>query len=195
MEHIDEQLLENDLAYRFEYLKDFIGFNEADVAAIHGTITHLAPLIGKLVDATYEKLLSYDATARHFVPRQHGYEGDVPDSLQNLSVQDDQIKFRKDHLQRYFMQLLGHSYDMKLVVYLDMVGKIHTPKAGSKYIDVPLVQMNVLLGLIADKLIETLLELDLENDQKFAAIRAFQKLLWIQNDFISRHYITIPEAT
>lgn len=194
MDHIDESLLESDLVYRFEYFKDFIGFSENDVMAIRSTITQLAPHIGKLVDATYEKLLSYDATARHFVPRQHGYEGAVSDSLDSLSDQSAQIKFRKDHLQRYFMQLLGHAYDSKIVLYLDMVGKIHTPKAGNQQIDVPLIQMNVLLGLISDKLTETLLELDLASDQKIAALRAFNKLLWIQNDFISRHYVTIPEA-
>ncbi|MCH9725128.1 MAG: protoglobin family protein [Planctomycetes bacterium] len=193
MEHIDEQLLETDLAYRFEYLKNFIGFDETDVTAIRNSIAQFAPCINKLVDATYERLLSYDATARHFVPRQHGYEGDVPESLEHLTAEDNQIKFRKDHLQRYFMKLLGHSYDAKMVLYLDMVGKIHTPKAGSQQLDIPLVQMNALMGLISDQLIETFLELDIPNDQKFATIRAFQKLLWIQNDFISRHYVVTPQ--
>ncbi|WP_298867219.1 protoglobin family protein [uncultured Gimesia sp.] len=193
MEHIDEQLLETDLAYRFEYLKNFIGFDETDVTAIRNSISQFAPCISKLVDATYERLLNFDATARHFVPRQHGYEGDLPESLQDLTAEDNQIKFRKDHLQRYFMKLLGHSYDAKMVIYLDMVGKIHTPKAGSQQLDIPLVQMNALMGLISDQLIETFLELDIPNDQKFAAVRAFQKLLWIQNDFISRHYAVIPQ--
>lgn len=191
MKHIDEQLLETDLAYRFEYLKEFIGFDETDVTAIRNTIPHFAPLINGLVDATYERLLNYDATARHFVPRQHGYGGAVPESIEQLTAEDNQIKFRKDHLQRYFMKLLGHSYDSKIVLYLDMVGKIHTPKAGNDLLDIPLIQMNALMGLISDKLIETYLELDIPNDQKFAAIRAFQKLFWIQNDFISRHYVAI----
>lgn len=191
MKHIDEQLLETDLAYRFEYLKEFIGFDETDVTAIRNTIPQFAPHINGLVDATYERLLNYDATARHFVPRQHGYEGAVPESIEQLTAEDNQIKFRKDHLQRYFMKLLGHSYDSKIVLYLDMVGKIHTPKAGNDLLDIPLIQMNALMGLISDKLIETYLELDIPNDQKFAAIRAFQKLFWIQNDFISRHYVAI----
>ena len=54
--------------------------------------------------------------------------------------------------------------------------------------------MNALLGLISDVLIKTLMELDISNDQKNAVIRAFQKLLWIQNDFISRHYVATPET-
>lgn len=69
-----------------------------------------------------------------------------------------------------------------------MVGKIHTPLAGSKEIDVPLVQMNALMGFLADVLLDALMQLPLEESSRFQAIRAFSKLLWIQNDFITRHY-------
>ncbi|MCA9032472.1 MAG: hypothetical protein KDA66_16765, partial [Planctomycetaceae bacterium] len=64
----------------------------------------------------------------------------------------------------------------------------HTPKAGNKDIDVPLVQMNALMGLIADVLTEAIAGLDLDRDAMLKTIRAFHKLLWIQNDFITRHY-------
>ena len=98
-------------------------------------------------------MLGYDATARHFVPRQHGYEGDTPVDLSSIDADHPQIQFRKDHLNRYFMQLIGRSYDAKMVQYLDMVGKIHTSQAGNSEIDVPLVQMNALMGVIADQLL------------------------------------------
>ena len=78
MKKIDEALLESDLAYRFEYLTDFIGFGQEDVAAIHGAAPLLAPAVPGLVDAVYDKLFSYDATKRHFVARQSGYEGETP---------------------------------------------------------------------------------------------------------------------
>jgi hypothetical protein len=86
------------------------------------------------------------------------------------------------------MQLLGRSYDAKMVLYLDMVGKMHTPKAGSKEIDVPLVQMNALMGLLADILTEAISQQAFDAVTSLRTIRAFQKLMWIQNDFISRHY-------
>jgi hypothetical protein len=188
IQHIDEAQLENDLEYRFEYVAEFIGFDDDDAAAINAAAGHLAPLIPALVDATYAKLLSYDATARHFVPRQHGYDGPVPNSVESLSLDHAQIQFRKEHLTRYLMQLVGHAYNAKMVSYLDMVGKMHTPKAGSKDIDVPLVQMNALMGLLSDEIISALFELDLEHDTRVRTLRAFNKLLWIQNDLITRHY-------
>ena len=189
MQHVDEAQLENDLQARYRYLAEFIGFTKEDSDAIHGAVAQLAPVIPQIVDRTYDKLLSYDATARHFVPRQHGYEGPVPDSTASLVADHAQIQFRKEHLSRYLMSLVGRAYDEKMVSYLDMIGKMHTPKAGNKEIDVPLVQMNALMGLLSDILTETCASFDWPSDQAWKTTRAFNKLLWIQNDLINRHYV------
>ncbi len=185
---IDETRLENDTGYRYEYLAEFIGFDEHDVKLIHAAAGYLGPKIPALVEQTYEKLLSYDATARHFVPRQHGHAGDVPISLAELSADHAQVQFRKEHLLRYFMHIIGHAYNAKMANYLDMVGAMHTPKAGNQAIDVPLVQMNALMGLISHIITETLLGLDFDCETKQRTVLAFNKLLWIQNDLIGRHY-------
>ncbi|MCE9607782.1 MAG: protoglobin family protein, partial [Planctomycetia bacterium] len=134
------------------------------------------------------KLFGYDATKRHFVPRQSGYEGVVPTSIETLTLDAAQIEFRKQHLGRYLTSLVTRPYDGKLVEYLDMVGKMHTPKAGSKTLDVPLVQMNALLGFVADALMATIFALGLDRATEIATQRAFGKLLWLQNDLINRHY-------
>ncbi len=194
MQSIDETRLETDTQYRYEYLAGFMGFGPEDAALIQASAPMLGPLIPLLVEKTYEKLLSYDATARHFVPRQAGYEGPLPTGVANLTQTDPQIRFRKEHLSRYFMQLLGRSYDGKMVQYLDMVGKIHTPKAGNKEIDVPLVQMNALMGLLADSLTDVISQQPLDAATSLRTIRAFQKLLWIQNDFITRHYVITDQT-
>jgi len=188
MQSIDEPRLDTDLQYRFDFLAEFIGFGSADSALIQAFAPHLGPKIGELVDATYSKLLEYDATARHFVPKQHGYEGSIPADLAELTSEHPQIQFRKDHLNRYFMQLIGRTYDAKMVIYLDMVGKIHTPKSGSQQINVPLIQMNVLMGFLSDILIAFVADSDLSAENSIRTIRAFNKLLWIQNDLINRHY-------
>lgn len=189
MKSVDEARLETDVAYRFAYLADFIGFQQSDAELIQACGPYLGPAIPRLVEQTYARLLSYDATARHFVPRQHGYTGALPRSVEELTQASPPIRFRKDHLTRYFMQLIGRSYDDKMISYLDMVGKIHTPQAGNKEIHIPLVQMNALMGLLADVLTGALAESPLDPDQRLPTIRAFHKLLWIQNDLINRHYV------
>lgn len=188
MKTIDESKLESDLPYRFEYLTEFMGFGEKDIAAIHGAAPLLAPLVPALVDAVYDKLSGYDATWRHFAARQHGYEGEVKGSVHELEMTDDVIAFRKEHLARYLTKLVTEPYDGKLVTYLDFVGKIHTPLSGAKAISVPLVQMNALMGFVADAFVSTILSLNLGTETQSAALRAFNKLLWLQNDLIVRHY-------
>jgi hypothetical protein len=158
------------------------------VDTIHALAAHLAPAVPALVDAVYVKLFTYDATKRHFVPRQFGYEGPPPRSVDTLDLDHEQIKYRKGHLAAYLKKLVTGGYDLKMVGYLDFVGKMHTPKAGSPEIDVPLVQMNALMGFVADALLATILGLDLDGATKVKAVRAFNKLLWLQNDLITRHY-------
>ena len=188
MQTIDERRLESDLAYRFGYLIDFMGFGGEDIAAIHGAAEHLAPLVPSLVDAVYVKLFNYDATKRHFVPRQSGYEGEVPTDVASLALDHEMIQFRKQHLGRYLAALVTKPYDEKMLSYLDMVGKIHTSKAGSAELDVPLVQMNALMGFVSDALLATITGLGLDREAELKTLRAFNKLLWLQNDLINRHY-------
>ncbi len=192
MRHVNEARLESDLAYRFDYLSEFIGFGEGDVATIHAAAGALAPLVPALVDAVFEKLHRYDATWRHFLPRQHGYEGPVPTTLGELTEDHPALRYRKGHLGRYLTALVTRPYDPKMVVYLDRVGRMHTPKAGAAEIAVPLVQMNALLGFVADALTDTILGLGLERGQEVRTLRAFHKLLWLQNDLINRHYQESP---
>ena len=186
---IDEPRLESDLNYRVGYLMEFMGLSSQDIEFIHASAPHLAPLVPGLVDAVYDKLFGYDATKRHFVPRQGGYTGAVPENMEQLTLNHEQIQFRKQHLGRYLTKLVTAEYDEKMIAYLDMVGKMHTSKAGSKDLNVPLIQMNALMGFVSDALLATILSLPLDESTRNATARAFNKLLWVQNDLIVRHYL------
>lgn len=112
----------------------------------------------------------------------------MPKTLDDMTPDHEMIRYRKEHLARYLAALVTKPYDGKMVAYLDMVGKMHTPKAGSEGLNVPLVQMNALLGFVADALANTILGLGLERALEVRTLRAFNKLLWLQNDLINRHY-------
>jgi hypothetical protein len=189
LEHIDEQKLEDDVAYRVGFLGKFMGFGEADIALVHEAAQHLAPVVPALVDAVYDQLFRFDATKRHFVPRQHGHDGSVPASLEDLTLDHDQIAFRKQHLANYLVKLVTSPYDGKMLQYLDWVGKIHTAKAGNPAIIIPLVQIDALFGFVNDALIATIQGLEVEQAKKDAMVRSFTKLLWIQADLFNRHYV------
>jgi Protoglobin len=55
-----------------------------------------------------------------------------------------------------------------------------------------LVQMNALLGFLSNVLFEVIASLPLDAATSMKTLRAFNKLLWIQNDFVTRHYQNLP---
>ena len=131
MQIIAEKKLENDLAYRIQYLRDFIGFTAEDAATLHASAPVVAPLVPLVVDTVYEKLLSFDVTAKAFVPRQTGYQGQTPKGLTDLTPNHPQIKFRKDFLARYLGKLVTMDYDkLESWEYLNKVGLMHTGQMG-----------------------------------------------------------------
>jgi hypothetical protein len=81
-----------------------------------------------------------------------------------------------------------------MINYLDLVGKMHTPIAGSPDLDVPLVQMNALMGFVADALVAAIFSLGISRETEVQTFRAFNKLLWLQNDLITRHYQAAGES-
>ena len=189
MRHINESLLESDLSARFEYVSGFIGLSLEDIKSIHSSAVHLAPVVPALVDAVYQKLYEQDATWRHFARPQAGYSGPIPETLKELTPDHPLIKFRKQHLSQYLVTLVTKPYDSGMVKYLDWVGKIHTAKAGSPAVQVPLVQIDALMGFVADALTATIFSLNLPRETEIATIRAFQKLLWVQMDLFVRNYL------
>jgi hypothetical protein len=191
---VDEFRVEFDLEYRIRFLRDFIGFTDADVQIIHESAAAIEPRLGKLVDAVYEQMFAFDATRRHFLIRQHGFQGPMPETLGRLKLDDPVTQFRKQHFAEYFQRLLHDPFDSVMGAYLDLVGGLHTAQAGSSQIVIPLVQMNAMLGFLSDQLIRLIGDLGLAPDQERKTIRAFTKLLWLQNDLINRHYVQHSHA-
>jgi hypothetical protein len=121
----------SDLPTRVQYLKQFIGFTSADAAALQAAAPVVGPLVPYIVDTVYDKLLSFDITAKSFVPKQSGYTGVTPNSVLELSQEHPQIKFRKNFLSGYLVKLVTLDFDkMQSWEYLDKVGLMHTGQAG-----------------------------------------------------------------
>eukprot|EP00741_Cyanophora_paradoxa_P021265 tig00021348_g20525.t1 len=194
VEVIDMKKVHTSSAYRFGYLARFMGFSADDIATIKGIAPVLGPLVPTLVDAVYAKLFSFDVTKRYFMPQQEGFSGSLPQSESGLGVSHEVIKFRKEKLTKYLVKLVTAEYDAALVEYVDYVGRIHTKKDGNKSLEIDLVHMNALFGYVNDALIATFQCLPVDQARKDKLVRAFTKLLWIQSDFVSRHYTVCDAA-
>ncbi|KAI9270658.1 Protoglobin-domain-containing protein [Phascolomyces articulosus] len=195
MQHIDRNQIYSDSEYRFNYVAGFMDFGADDIKAIESVADKIRPLVPVVVDAVYAKLFTYDITKKHFLPKNEGFEGKTATSLEDLTLEHPQIKFRKDFLSKYLNKLLSGPYDDRMLRYLDWVAKIHTdtPEKKSK-INVEYIHINALMGFVETTLIGGILSLKLPEDQLAAALSAFNKLLWIQNDYFAKYYCN-PEAT
>jgi len=190
MQHIEASSLSS-LPERIAYLKSFLNFSPEDAAALHAAKPVVAPLIPTVLDAVYAKLLSFDITAASFVPRNTEYKGEIVGSVHQLGIESPQILFRKTFLKNYLVMLVTADYDSeKTWEYMDKVGLMHTGASGfKKELKVDYIHVGMLLGYVVDILLSAVLAADLEITTKTAVLKAFNKVIWIQNDLFSRHYL------
>lgn len=189
-QHIDEKKLYTDDKYRFEYVAAYMGFTSKDAEAIQGIADKMAPAVPVLVDAVYQKQFEFDVTKKHFWAKNEGFEGELAESLETLTLDHPQIKMRKNFLGKYLNRVLKGPYDDRFLKYLDWVAKIHTdtPEKKSK-INVDYIHINALMGFVESAVVETVFTLDLPREQEKAVISAFNKLMWIQNDYYAKYYM------
>ena len=75
--------------------------------------------------------------------------------------------------------------------FLSQIGPIHTNQAGSASIDVDYIHINVLLGYLEHLLIDVLCNSDtVDEKSKHGILMAVNKYFWIQNDFLTMHYLS-----
>ncbi|KAI1912274.1 hypothetical protein LOZ12_006679 [Ophidiomyces ophidiicola] len=203
IQHIEESSLQ-DVAGRVAYLKAFLHFTDDDGAALNAATPILAPAIPAVLDTIYTNLISFDVTAKAFMPRQPEQDEHDPAAatLEQLSLTHPNILHRKDFLKLYLVKLVSNtdwSAGSKFWEYLDKVGLMHTGEPGFKHrarrpqLRVELMHCSALLGFVEDIVVTAVLgaeEIDLPTKTK--VIRAFNKLLWIQNDLFLKHYTPEP---
>ena len=81
-------------------------------------------------------------------------------------------------------------------VYLNNVGIMHTGQPGFKHrvkkpeLRVEYIHMGALLGYVVDIVVGAVIGMDvIDNVMKGRVIRALNKVVWIQNDLMARHYL------
>ncbi|ORY42172.1 hypothetical protein BCR33DRAFT_718372 [Rhizoclosmatium globosum] len=170
---VDRDRLYTDLQYRFQYVSQVRSPNPKSHPPPNLTPL-IAPLVPVIVDAVYDHLFRHTAA-----------------SLDTLTTEDEQIKFRKDFLGKYLVKLVTAEYDAKFI-------HTTTPDKKSK-INVEYIHCNALFGWLHGFLAETVDALPQLQGEKMTAARAktlaaFSKLLWIQNDFFAMYYLRDSEV-
>ncbi len=164
IQHINPSSLSH-LPSRIHYLHSFLAFNPSiDGPLITSLKPLLAPLLPNLLDAVYTQLLSYDITARSFLPAQASNNpsqepGFDEKDVAALNLNHANIIHRRDFLRAYLIRLLNNqdwNPQSRFWEYLDNVGVVHTGRkhtAKNNTLRVEYVHIALLLGWLQDALV------------------------------------------
>ncbi|KAF5365693.1 hypothetical protein D9758_003277 [Tetrapyrgos nigripes] len=198
-QEIDPDLLRASPEFRAAYLTDFLNFGREQQDSLNKVAPLVNDKIPAIVDDLYAKLFEFDITKQVFLERNQGFDGPLPSRLEDLTLDSAQLKYRKVFMCSWARRILTADYSSpKTWAYLDKVGIMHTGvksfkhRTNTKPLIVPYRDCALLLAR-AESILQTAI-LNLSDDQlsmpeKIAAVSAVSKVIWLQNDFFSRHYI------
>ncbi|KAH6909294.1 Protoglobin-domain-containing protein [Coprinopsis sp. MPI-PUGE-AT-0042] len=197
-DEFDEDAIYKDLRERVRYLTHFVSFTEQDVEALNEFQPILLPLVDQLVDNVYHQLFKFDVTKQVFMPRKGGEEGRMMSDLHDLALDAPQIEMRKKTFAVYMRKLVTSDYnDFATWQYFDQIGIMHTGQNELKHrrlmgkapLYVDLMHLSLLLAWTLDVLTPVILSYaEYPLSRRIDIMRAFQKVVWIQNDLFTRHY-------
>ncbi|EJF62819.1 Protoglobin-domain-containing protein [Dichomitus squalens] len=200
-QEVDPLLIKTSLEDRIAYLTDFLGFTSRDADLISKIAPSVHDVIPSMVDGMYAKLFEFDITKKVFMTRNQGFDGPLPQTLEELTLDSAQIVFRKVFMKAWARRVLTADYSNgKTWAYMDKVGIMHTGASPFKHqrtmgiapLNVPYRDIALMLGWIQSILHSAILQIPesvCSATEKVEAVVAINKVLWIQNDLFSRHYI------
>lgn len=102
-------------------------------------------------------------------------------------------------LRGYILRVAGNadwSPESKLWEYMDHVAIMHTGSPGFKHgqhrpeLRVEYEHTALLLGYLEDMIVDAVMGMaEVEFETRVAVFRAWNKVLWVQNDLFARHYV------
>ncbi|GAA6037910.1 hypothetical protein JCM8097_009486 [Rhodosporidiobolus ruineniae] len=200
--NIDRDRLNSDLMYRVNFNREFIEFTTEDGAILNAAAPLILPVTMEIVDAVYEHLLLFSNTKEVFLKREEGFEGDLP-TVDELTIDHPIMVLRRKFLTMWFAKIMTADFsDPSFWTYLDKVGEMHTGRPAFKHRlnkDPLIVDLNLLsltLAWIQDVVLTIVLNSprhELSSSRKLKILRAFNKIIAIQNDLFQRHYVRTDE--
>ncbi|EFY95878.2 hypothetical protein X797_009653 [Metarhizium robertsii] len=187
MKHIDREDLYTNLEARIQYLHSFLDFSSNDIEALISGAKYIKALVPAVVNIVYRKLLQYDITARAFTTKNTTQGGEVGEALHEDSPQ---IVHRKMFLRAYLNKLCSDPSKMEFWEYLDKVGMMHVGLGRKHPLHIEYVHLGTCLGFIQDIMTEAILSHPrLHMYRKIALVKALNKVIWIQNDFMAKWHV------
>lgn len=161
----------------FRTMAEFVGFTEADAAAIKQTSPIIQEHIGQIVGAFYEHLLRYPPTRKFFL-RADG------------TLDQEYLELRMRHLTAFWLRTAGGVYDDEYARYLEYVGRAHTARGANPGIYIAERYVIGQVGFVQHAISTILMQNLRDTDVKWAeqAVEAWDKLLMVILEILARAY-------
>lgn len=167
----------------FRYIREFVGFSEADEQAIRESRLIIEKHLPSIVAGFYSHLLRYPPTRKYFLKK-------------DGSIDQDYLQKRMHHLTNFWRRTASGVFDEDYARYIDYVGRAHTSHGADPTIYIAeryvIGQVGFIQHAITRALEDELHEYD--EDLEHRAVRAWNMLMMVILEMLSRAYGTEREA-
>ena len=161
----------------FQYMAQFVGFNESDAETIKLTRPIVEKHLPELVTKFYSHLLRHPPTRKFFLK-------------QDGSVDQPYVELRMRHLTNFWLHAASGAYDDGFARYVDYVGRAHTSHGADPQIYIAeryvIGQVGFMQQAIGEAISKELRGAD--ESQQIRAIEAWDKLLMVILEMLARAY-------
>ena len=167
----------------FQYMAQFVDFNEADAETIKQTRPIVEKHLPELVTKFYSHLLRHPPTRKFFLKK-------------DGSIDQPYVELRMRHLTNFWLRTATGVYDDDYARYIDYVGRAHTSHGADPHIYIAeryvIGQVGFVQHAITDALSRELRHTDEEFEVR--AVEAWDKLMMVLLEMLSRAYGNEREA-
>ncbi|PYH35318.1 uncharacterized protein BO87DRAFT_424821 [Aspergillus neoniger CBS 115656] len=187
IKQVTRKELYTDFSKRMDFLRLFLDLTDDDIIVFNKGAKFLKAALPVLTHRLYAKMLDFDITARALRVRSTESDAQVDEYF---TLDGPHVQRRKIFWKWYLTRLFSDPSRLEYWEYLDKVGKMHTGKILMHPLKIEYMHMNTCLGYVKELAYETISgHPEMSYPFKFTLIRAFNKIMTIQNDLISRCYI------
>ena len=167
----------------FQYMAQFVDFNEADAETIKQTRPIVEKHLPELVTRFYSHLLRHPPTRRFFLKK-------------DGSIDQPYVELRMRHLTNFWLHAASGSYDDGFAGYVDYVGRAHTSRGADPSIYIAERYVIGQVGFMQHAISEVISKELRQVDEAFEirAIEAWDKLLMVILEMLARAYGNEREA-
>ena len=167
----------------FQYMAQFVDFNEADAETIKQTKPIVERHLPELVTKFYSHLLRHPPTRKFFLKK-------------DGSIDQPYVELRMRHLTNFWLHAASGSYDDGFAGYVDYVGRAHTSHGADPHIYIAERYVIGQVGFMQHAISEVISKELRQKDEalEIRAIEAWDKLLMVILEMLARAYGNEREA-